>query len=255
MTFTVDTAAGVIVARGDGAETRVPLYSKEGFELLSKLWLKVGWNQKYTYTFSWMGRPIIQLPDDMVRIQEVIYAVRPDVIVETGIAHGGSLIYYASLCAAMDHGRVVGVDVEIRPHNRAAVEGHPLARMITMIEGGSTDPDIIERVREEVAGARSVLVLLDSNHSRAHVRAELEAYAPFVTPGSYIVATDGVMLEVADAPRGKPEWAADNPVSAVHDFVKAHPEFALEQPAWPFNESELTENVTHWPHAYLRRAR
>jgi cephalosporin hydroxylase len=210
---------------------------------------------EYTYHFTWMGRPIIQLPDDMVRIQEVIHAARPDVIVETGIAHGGSLIYYASLCAAMGHGRVVGIDVEIRPHNRSAIEAHPLARMITMIEGGSTDPGIVARVRAEVAGAGSVLVLLDSNHSRAHVRAELEAYAPFVTPGSYVVATDGVMLEVADAPRGKPEWAADNPVSAVHDFLKTHPEFVLEQPAWPFNESELTGNVTHWPHAYLRRSR
>ena len=108
MTYTVDTTAGVIVAQGDGTESRVPLYSKEGFELLSRLWLKVGWNQKYTYTFSWLGRPVIQLPDDMIRIQEVIPASRPDVILETGIAHGGSLIYYASLCAAMGHGRVVG---------------------------------------------------------------------------------------------------------------------------------------------------
>jgi cephalosporin hydroxylase len=255
MTYTVDTTAGVIVAQGDGAESRVPLYSKEGFELLSQLWLKVGWNQKYTYTFSWMGRPIIQLPDDMVRIQEVIHATQPDVIVETGIAHGGSLIYYASLCKAMGHGRIVGVDVEIRPHNRRAIEAHPLAELITMIEGGSTDTQIVARVRAEVGDASSVLVLLDSNHSRAHVRAELEVYAPFVTPGSYIVATDGVMLEVADAPRGKPEWATDNPVSAVHHFLQTHPEFVLEQPAWPFNESELTDNVTHWPHAYLRRTR
>ena len=125
MTYTVDTTAGTIVARVDGRESRVPLYSKEGFELLSELWLKVGWNQKYTYTFSWLGRPIIQLPDDMIRIQEVIHAVRPDVIVETGVAHGGSLIYYASLCTAMGHGRVIGVDIEIRPHNRAAIEAHP----------------------------------------------------------------------------------------------------------------------------------
>jgi cephalosporin hydroxylase len=255
MILSVDTTAGVIVSQADGREARVPLYSKEGFELLSRLWLKVGWNQKYTYTFSWMGRPIIQLPDDMVRIQEVIHAVRPDVILETGIAHGGSLIYYASLCRAMGHGRVVGVDVEIRPHNRRALEAHPLIPLITMIEGGSTDPAIVARVRDEVGAAASVLVLLDSNHSRAHVRAELEAYAPFVTPGSYIVATDGVMVEVADAPRGKAEWTDDNPVSAVQDFLTTHPEFALEQPSWPFNESELTANVTHWPQAYLRRTR
>ena len=105
MIYSVDTTAGVIVSHVDGRESRVPLYSKDGFELLSRLWLKVGWNQKYTYTFSWLGRPVIQLPDDMIRIQEVIHASRPDVILETGIAHGGSLIYYASLCAAMGHGR------------------------------------------------------------------------------------------------------------------------------------------------------
>ena len=128
MTFTVDTDAGVIVSRTESGESRVPLYSKEGFELLSRLWLKVGWNQKYTYTFSWFGRPIIQLPDDMIRLQEVIHRVAPDVIVETGVAHGGSLVYYAALCKALDRGRVIGVDIEIRPHNKAALDGHPLRR-------------------------------------------------------------------------------------------------------------------------------
>jgi cephalosporin hydroxylase len=255
MTYSVDTTAGVIAVTVDGRESRVPLYSREGFELLSRLWLKVGWNQKYTYTFSWLGRPVIQLPDDMIRLQEVMHAVAPDVIVETGVAHGGSLIYEASLCRAMGRGRVVGVDIEIRPHNRRAIEAHPLSGLITLIEGSSTDPAIVARVAAEVAGAASVMVVLDSNHSRAHVRAELEAYAPFVTPGSYIVATDGVMQDVADTPRGAPGWATDNPVSAVHDFLPAHPEFTLEQPAWPFNESELAANVTHWPQAYLRRTR
>jgi cephalosporin hydroxylase len=255
MTYTVDTTAGVIVSQVDGRESRVPLYSKEGFELLSRLWLKVGWNQKYTYTFSWLGRPVIQLPDDMIRIQEVIHAVAPDVIVETGVAHGGSLIYYASLCRAMGRGSVIGIDLEIRPHNRRAIEDHPLASMITLVEGDSTHPAVVDRVRELVGGAASVLVLLDSNHSRAHVRGELEAYAPLVTTGSYLVATDGVMELVADAPRGKPEWSTDNPISAVHDFLQGHPEFVLEQPRWPFNESELDRNVTHWPQAYLRRTR
>jgi cephalosporin hydroxylase len=255
MTYTVDTASGVIVAQADGRESRVPLYSKEGFELLSQLWVKVGWNQKYTYTFSWLGRPIIQLPEDMIRIQEVIVQVRPDVVVETGVAHGGSLIYYASLCRMLGRGRVIGIDVEIRPHNRQAIEQHPLASDITLVEGSSTDPSVVERVKRDVGDATSVLVLLDSNHSRDHVRAELEAYAPLVTVGSYIVATDGVMQEVADVPRGKREWSVDNPVSAVRDFLASHPEFTVEQPRWPFNESELQRNVTHWPQAYLRRTR
>src|SRR6187200_2402754 len=150
MTYTVDTTAGVIVAQGESGESRVPLYSKEGFELLSRLWLKVGWNQKYTYTFSWFGRPVIQLPDDMIRLQEVIHRVAPDVIVETGVAHGGSLVYYASLCKAIGRGRVVGIDVEIRPHNRAAIEAHPLASLVTLIEGSSLDPTVIERARAQV---------------------------------------------------------------------------------------------------------
>ncbi|MGE3274317.1 MAG: cephalosporin hydroxylase family protein [Vicinamibacterales bacterium] len=255
MTYTIDTAAQTIAVPGGDGTTEIPLYSREGFEILSRLWLKVGWNQKYTYTFSWMGRPVIQLPDDMVRLQEVIHAVAPDVIVETGVAHGGSLIYYASLCKAMGRGRVVGIDIEIRPHNRQALEAHPLFEYITLVEGSSVDPALVSRVKGLVAPGETVLVLLDSNHSRAHVRAELEAYWDMVTPGSYIVATDGVMQEVADAPRGTPEWREDNPISAVHDFLATRPEFVLEQPAWPFNESELRENVTHWPQAWLRRVK
>ena len=253
MTVTVDTAAGVIVSRTESGESRVPLYSKEGFELLSRLWLKVGWNQKYTYTFSWFGRPVIQLPDDMIRLQEVIHRVAPDVIVETGVAHGGSLIYYASLCKALDRGRVIGVDIEIRPHNKSALDAHPLRPLIELVEGSSIDAAIVGRVRNQIKPGETVLMLLDSNHLRDHVRAELEAYAPLVTPGSYIVATDGVMQEVFDAPRGHASWRSDNPVSAVHDFLRTHPEFVLEQPPWPFNESELDQNVTHWPQAYLRR--
>ena len=253
MTITVDTEAGVIVSRTENGESRVPLYSKEGFEVLSRLWLKVGWNQKYTYTFSWLGRPIIQLPDDMIRLQEVIHRVGPDVIVETGVAHGGSLVYYASLCKALDRGRVIGVDIDIRPHNRAALDRHPLRGLIEILQGGSTDPDVVGRVRNQIKPGDAVLVLLDSNHSRDHVRAELEAYAPLVSVGSYIVATDGVMQDVADAPRGQAAWRTDNPIAAVHDFLRTHSEFTLEQPAWPFNESDLDQNVTHWPQAYLRR--
>src|SRR5207253_434917 len=139
------------------------------FEILSEQWLKVGWNEKYPYTFSWMGRPIIQLPEDMIRVQEVIYRIRPAVIIETGIAHGGSLIYYASLCKAMEKGRVIGIDIEIRPHNRAAIEGHELFPLITLIEGSSVAPDIVQQARSLVADGESVLVLLDSNHTKQHV--------------------------------------------------------------------------------------
>src|SRR5882672_10986567 len=143
MKLTIDTEAKSLRLENDGQERDIPLYSDEAFEVISDQWLKVGWNQKYPYTFSWMGRPIIQLPEDVIRIQEVIYRVKPDVIVETGVAHGGSLILYASLCKAMGRGRVVGVDIEIRAHNRAAIEAHELAGYITLIEGSSVAPETV----------------------------------------------------------------------------------------------------------------
>jgi cephalosporin hydroxylase len=236
-------------------EQQLPLYSTAAFETLSALWLKVGWNQKYVYTFSWMGRPIIQLPEDLIRVQEVIYRLRPDVIVETGVAHGGSLIFYAGLLRAMGltHSRVVGVDLEIRPHNRQALEQHELYPAITLIEGNSTAPAVVAQVRACVPPDATTLVLLDSNHSYTHVSAELEAYHTLVSPNSYIVATDGIMQDLADVPRGQPDWTHDNPSRAALDFLQLHPEFVIEQPAWPFNESQLTQNVTHWPSAWLRR--
>ena len=253
MKLTVDTIEGKLIQEIEGHTYVMPLYSREAFVLLSKQWLKVGWNEKYTYSFSWMGRPLIQLPEDMVRIQEVIYRVKPDVIIETGIAHGGSLVFYASLCKAMGKGRVIGVDIEIRPHNRQAIETHQLAPLITLMEGSSTAPDVVDRVKSCVKPQEVVMVILDSNHSKQHVLDELEAYYDLVTPGSYIIATDGIMKALHDVPRGKPEWLWDNPSDAAAEFAQRHPEFILEQPAWPFNESELRENVTYWPGAWLRR--
>lgn len=253
MKITLDTEACTLIVHEPGDDRSIPLYSDEAFALIADQWLRVGWNQKYIYTFSWFGRPVIQLPEDMVRAQEVIWRVQPDVIIETGVAHGGSLVFYASLCKAIGRGRVVGIDIEIRPHNRSAIEAHPLASMITLIEGSSIDPSIVARAAAQVRTGETVLVLLDSNHSFAHVAAELEAYCALVTPGSYIVATDGVMENLSDVPRGTPEWKTDNPSEAARRFAAAHPEFVLEQPAWLFNESQLTRNLTHWPDGWLRR--
>lgn len=255
MRLIIDTEVQNLTIEEGGQGRTVDLYSDEAFELISNQWLTVGWNQKYVYTFSWMGRPVIQLPEDMIRIQEVIHRVKPDVIVETGVAHGGSLVFYASLCKAMDKGRVVGVDIEIRPHNRVAIEAHPLAAYITLIEGSSTSPEVVKQVGSCIRPGETVLVLLDSNHTREHVLGELEAYAPLVSVDSYIVATDGIMSSVAQAPRGKPEWIDDNPTSAALDFAAKHPEFLIEQPKWSFNESSLVHNITHWPGAWLRRIR
>ncbi|MBV8663597.1 MAG: cephalosporin hydroxylase family protein [Hyphomicrobiales bacterium] len=249
MKLEIDTEAGVLIRDGEC----LPLYGDASFRALSALWVKVGWNQKYSYTFSWLGVPIIQLPEDMIRYQEVVARLKPDVIVETGIAHGGSAIFSASLCRLLGKGRVVAVDIELRPHNRRAIEAHPLADLVTLIEGSSTDAATIAAVTAQIRPGESVLVVLDSNHSYAHVSAELGAYAPLVTSGSYIVATDGIMRDLTDAPRGAADWGRDNPAQAARDFAAAHPDFVLEQPGWPFNESALTDNITHWPDAWLRR--
>jgi cephalosporin hydroxylase len=254
MKIELDTTARTLnITHDSGTRESLDLYSRRGFELLSDAWLKVGWNQKYTYTFAWMGRPIIQLPDDMIRTQEIVYRVKPTLIIETGIAHGGSLVYSASLLKLLGGGRVVGVDIDIRPHNRAAIEAHELSPMITMIQGSSVDQAIVDKVKTHIRPDDRVLIFLDSNHSYDHVLAELKAYAKFVTPGSYIVATDGCMQEVSDTPRGKPEWTRDNPQQAARDFVAANKNFVIEQPAWPFNESDLQRSITHWPGAWIRK--
>ena len=132
----------------DGRE--YPIGSPEAFSIISEAWLRAGWDTKYVYSFAWMGRPIIQLPEDMIRIQEVIYDIKPDLIIETGVAHGGSLIFYASICKAMGIGRIVGIDIEIRPHNREAIEQHEMFPYISLIEGSSTDPSIVKSVKEHI---------------------------------------------------------------------------------------------------------
>lgn len=253
MRLTIDTNQKNLIHDDAGKRQDLNLYSKEAFELISDLWLKVGWSLKYIYTFTWMGRPIIQLPEDMIRIQEVFYRVKPDVIIETGVAHGGSIVFYASICKAMGKGRVIGVDIEIREHNRRAIEAHEMFPYITLIEGSSTDQAIVDQVKSMVKKGESVLVILDSNHSKQHVLDELEAYHDLVSPGSYIVATDGILRDLRDVPRGYDYWIQGNPTEAVDEFLERHPDFVLERPDWPFNESQLTEDVTHWPDAWLKR--
>jgi cephalosporin hydroxylase len=197
--------------------------------------------------------PLIQLPEDVMRYQEVVWRIKPDVIIETGIAHGGSAVLSASMLKLIGKGRVIAVDIEIRPHNRKRIEAHPLAPMITMFEGSSTAPDIVSKIKALVQPGETVLVVLDSNHTYAHVTDELEAYASLVTPGSYIVSTDGIMRDLTNVPRGDKSWGQDNPAQAAVDFAKRHPQFVVEQPEWVFNESTLKHNITHWPDAWLKR--
>ncbi len=254
MKISIDTAARSFVVSDGTREETLDLYSPEAFSALSRLWVTTGWGLRYTYGFTWFGIPIIQLPEDLVVLQEVIYRVKPDVIIETGVAHGGSLVFHATLLEAMGRGMVIGVDIEIRPHNRAKIEAHELFHRITLIEGSSTAPEVVEQVRSAIPTGATVLVILDSDHSRQHVLAELEAYAPLVTADSYIVATDGVMEWLEGVPGASPGWATDNPKAAVEVWLRNHPEFTLEDPPpISFNEGSIAERVTHWPGAYLRR--
>ena len=209
------------------------------------LWMRESVAHRYSYCFRWLGRPIIQYPQDMVAMQELIWHVRPDLIVETGIAHGGSLVLSASMlamldmCDAISEQRtldpsasarlVLGVDIDIRAHNRTAIEAHPMASRIRMIQGSSIADDVVAQVRQVAKGFKRVLVCLDSNHTHNHVLAELEAYAPLVTPGSYCVVFDTVIDEMPDGTYPNRPWGpTDNPKTAVRKFLKSHPEFEID---------------------------
>lgn len=248
-----EAAATVTVLDAAGEAQSWPMASPEAFAAASRAWLRAGWDVKHVYSFTWLGRPIIQLPEDMFRIQELIHAEKPDVLIETGVAHGGSLVFYASLFEAMGHGRVVGIELALRPANRAAIDAHPMRRRIDLVDGSSTAPETVEQVWALIGEGARAMVVLDSNHSLDHVLAELRAYGPLVPVGGYLVAADGIMRDMADAPRGRPEWVRDNPLEAARRFVAEDPRFALVEPDWAFNEGLVRERVTYWPSCYVRR--
>lgn len=222
---------------------------------LSRIWSRESNRGGYTYNFSWLGRPIIQYPQDMIALQEIIWQVRPDLIIETGIAHGGSLIFSAAMlelvaaCGGGDGG-VLGVDIEIRPHNRAAIEAHPMNKRITMIEGSSVAPEVIAQVDRAARGRRSVLVMLDSNHTHEHVLAELQAYAPLVTVGSYCIVFDTLIEDMpADMFADRPWGPGNNPKTAAREFCASHPEFEIDRDI----QNKLL--ITAAPDGYLKRLR
>ncbi|PKP78202.1 MAG: cephalosporin hydroxylase [Alphaproteobacteria bacterium HGW-Alphaproteobacteria-3] len=203
---------------------------------LSRVWSRETNRNGYTYNFSWLGRPIIQYPQDIVAMQELIWATQPDLIIETGIAHGGSLILSSSMlelnaaCGGKKDARVLGIDIDIRAHNRAAIEAHPLSRRIDMIQGSSIAPEIVAQVKEAAKGQESVLVILDSNHTHEHVLAELEAYAPLVTRGSYCIVFDTLVEDMpAELFPDRPWGPGDNPKTAVWEYLKSHPDFEIDQ--------------------------
>lgn len=209
---------------------------------------------KYSYNFTWMGRPIIQYPQDMVAMQELLWEVKPDLVVETGIAHGGSLVYSASILAllemtgAIENGRVLGIDIDIREHNRMAIESHPMASRIDMIEGSSIDPAIIDRVHKHAKKHSRILVCLDSNHTHDHVLAELQAYAPLVTIGSYCVVFDTIIEDLpVDSYPDRPWNVGNNPKTAVFTYLKDNDNFTIDTGI----DSKLLISVA--PHGYLKR--
>jgi len=215
-------------------------------------------NDRYSYNFSWLTRPIIQYPQDIVAFQELVSQVKPDLILETGIAHGGSLVLSASLLCLLDvmegldprqsPRKVVGVDIDIRPHNREALDEHPLRFKMELIEGSSVDPDIIQQARSHADGVERVLVSLDSNHTHEHVLAELNAYADLVSVDSYCIVFDTV---VEDLPAGsfpdRPWDVGNNPKTAVHEWLKIHPEFEIDKDI----DNKLLISVA--PDGYLKR--
>lgn len=231
---------------------------------LSNIWLRDSLTHDYSYNFSYLGRPIIQYPQDMVAMQELIWKVKPDLIIETGIAHGGSLIMSASMLAMLDYceavetasslvpskskRKVLGLDIDIRAHNRKAIEAHPMSHMITMIEGSSIATNIIEQVQAIAVNYKRIMVCLDSNHTHAHALAELHAYAPLVGKGSYCVVFDSI---IEDLPEGsctdRPWGKANNPKTAVWEYLRTHPEFEIDKTI----QNKLL--ITVAPDGYLKR--
>lgn len=244
--------SSVTVENSSGVYT-FPMASPEAFSAVSQGYLRCGWDNKYVYSFTWLGRPIIQLPDDVIRLQELIYNLKPDVIVETGIAHGGSAIFYASLCKLMGCGRVVAVDIDLRSHNRAAIEQDPLSSLITLIDGSSIASATVEKVRSQIKPGETVLIFLDSLHTREHVLEELNLYASLVSVGSYIVAMDGIMQFLEGAPRSKNGWKQNNPTQAAKEFASSRSDFVLITPPIPFNEGKVNTRVSYCPEAFLKR--
>jgi len=233
---------------------RPQVATPSGIDELTSEWFKASVEARYSYNFTWLGRPVIQYPQDLMAMQEIIWETQPELIIETGIAHGGSLIFSASMlelnavCGGPADAVVLGIDIDIREHNRIELEAHPLSRRISMIEGSSIDPLVVEQVASAAQGKKSVLVFLDSNHTHAHVLAELEAYAHFASVNSYCVVFDTAINNLPSEFHADRPWGPnDNPKTAVNKFLRVHPNFVSEQSI----DRKLLISVA--PEGYLRR--
>jgi cephalosporin hydroxylase len=241
-----------------------PQEKNKDFIKITYEWMRLSGIEKYSYNFSWQDRPIIQYPQDIIAMQELIWEIKPDLIIETGIAHGGSLIFSASMLALLDmcdaieagetinanvsRRKVLGVDIDIRPHNRSAIEAHPMYSRIQMIQGSSIAPEIVEKVQNVASNYSTVLVCLDSHHTHEHVLAELEAYAPFVSTESYCIVFDTIIEDAtADMFSDRPWGPGNSPKTAVWEYLKRHPEFEIDKDI----QNKLL--ITVAPDGYLKR--
>ena len=215
--------------RAEVTENILSLSADTDVQALSRIWVREIARYMYAYNYTWMGRPIIQFPQDMIAMQEIIWGTKPDLIIETGIAHGGSLIYYASMLELLGaNGQVIGIDVDIRSHNRVEIEKHPMAKRIRMIEGSSTDENVVQQVAAAAKGR--VMVVLDSNHTHEHVLREMMLYAPFVTKGCYMVVFDTLLEDMPDdLIHGRPWGKGNNPKTAVYEFLKIDNRFEIDK--------------------------
>lgn len=247
-------------------QSRVFSYPNSEIQHAADEFMRASTQPKYSYNFTWMGRPIIQYPQDMVAMQELIWSIKPDLIIETGIAHGGSLIFSASMLAQLDmcdaieagvsfnpkesRRKILGIDIDIRSHNREAIEAHPMSSRIQMIQGSSIAPEIIEQVKQVASGHSRVLVCLDSNHTHEHVLAELQAYAPLASVGSYCVVFDTLIEDMQEDTYPDRPWSkGNNPKTAVWEWLKTHTKFEIDKSI----QHKLL--ITVAPDGYLKRIR
>lgn len=238
-----------LTLEADGQTRTVDVFSQEGMELVSSLWVKICAHQKLTHNITWMGVPIIQLSEDIIMMEELIWKVRPDIIVECGLAHGGGALLYASLLELMGKGTVVCVDVEIRPYNRIILQNHPLSQRLHMIEGSSVAPETLDQVKACIRPGDKVLVVLDSNHSKAHVAREIELYHGLITPNSYLVVMDGAQAYTWDIPPGDPDRRWNSPLLAIEEFMAS----PLGQTQFVIDDHFTRLHVTANPKGFLRR--
>jgi len=253
MRILIDSDAGTLQVRESTGAAEYPLFSPEAFRVVSRQFLTLGWNLGHWSTFSWMGRQLLQFPDDVLRLAELLWRVRPDVILETGIYDGGSTLLFAALCRLAGAGRVISIEKEIRAGVREAVQDWG-SGLVTLVEGDSASAEAAAIARRAIGSGERVCVFLDADHSAKHVAAELRHYGPLVTSGCYLIVADSVIPEFAHTPSGERSWSWDNPGAAVDAFLAEYPEFLRERPLARFGEGADFSELSYFPDTWLRRS-